>query len=86
MALNLQIVVVAEDLHKLARDLLGLVVALTLDHVRYLTTYASRHANQPLGMLAQQFLINAGIVVEALEITFRNELGEIAVASRVLGQ
>ena len=86
MALDFEIIVVAENIHKLAHDLFGLGEPFTLDYMRHFAADAGRHTDQSLGIFAQQFLVDAGVVIIAFEIALGDELGQVAVAGDVLGE
>ena len=86
VALDFEIIVVAEDIHKLAHDLFGLGEPFALDYMRHFAADASRHADQPLGIFAQQFLVDAGVIIIAFEIALGDKLGQVAVADGVLGE
>ena len=84
--LDLQVVVVAEDLHELARRFFGFGQPLALDQMGDLSTDTAGEADQPLGVLAQQFLVDAGVVVIPFEIALGDQFSQISVADVVFSQ
>ena len=75
-----------EDVVVLAGHLLGGLHAPAGDGLGDLAAQAGRAGHQPLGVLAQQLLVDAGAVIEALQEAHRVEVGQVLPAGVVLGQ
>ena len=58
--------------------------AALLERLRDLAAQAGRQADQPLGVLAQERLVDARVVVEALEVPHRVQVREVLPADLVL--
>ena len=81
-----KVVVGAEDLRVLARDRLGRVEVAAHDRLRQLTTETRGQADQPLGVLGEQLLVDARLVVVALEVRRADQLDEVAIPDVVARQ
>ena len=77
-------VLAAEDLEVLAHERIGMLEVVLQDGARDLTGDAGRQADDALMVLAQEVLVDARLVVHALDVGQRDELDEIAVARLVL--
>ena len=76
----------AEDVLELARGALGRLGPAAHDRLRDLAAQARRQADQPLRVLAQQRLVDARVVIEALEVAHRVQVREVLPADLVLGE
>ncbi len=76
----------AEDLQEVARGGLGFLLLVADDLLVDLALEAGRQADEPLAVLAEQLLVDAGLVVEALEVGRRGELQEVPVPRLVSRQ
>ena len=81
---HLQIVVVAEEVLVPLRDALRLVHAVRVDGARHLAGDAGGGANQALMVLFEQVVVDARVVVEAVDVGFGDEAHEVVVAGEVL--
>ena len=81
-----KVVVVAEDLRVLARDRLRGVEVAAHDRLRQLTAEARGEADQTLGVLGEDLLVDARLVVVALEMRRAHELDEVAIPGVVARQ
>jgi hypothetical protein len=79
-------VALAEDVLVLAGHRLGLGDAALGQGLRHLAAQARAHRDDALVALAQERLVDARVVVEALEVPHRVEVREVLVAGLVLGQ
>ncbi|MNK84344.1 hypothetical protein D3C87_1041910 [compost metagenome] len=84
--MQLQVKVVSEDPLVPEGGLLGFFAAALQDMLRNLASQAGRQGDQALGVLFEQFFVDARLVVEALGMALRDELDEVAVARAVLGK
>ncbi len=62
-------------------------VELTLpDQARHLGRHAAGGADQALGMFGEEFLVDAGVVIEAFELRCRGDLEQVLITCLVLGE
>ena len=88
-AIGLQLeeeIAAAEDVVEFARYRLPGLGAPAHAGLRHLPTEASRQPDQSLAMLAQQLLVDARVVIEALQVAHRVQVGQVLPADVVLGQ
>ena len=78
-----EVEVLAEDLPVPPRHLESLGVLPGREQLAHLRVEASREDEEPVGMLGQQLVIDARLVVEALQVRLRDELDQVAVARLV---
>jgi hypothetical protein len=78
--------VVLEQRLVLERLVLGVLVALAHQRLRHLAAQARRQADEPLGVILEQLLVDARVVVEALEERLGVEELQVLVALLVLRQ
>ena len=64
----------------------GGVDIVLLDQARDLGRHAAGGGDQPLGMPGQESMVDAGIIVEALQLGSAGDLQQVVVAGLVLGQ
>ena len=86
VGLQFQIEAAGVDVRIFPRKGKGLVHVAGLDGPRHLARDAGRKADEPLGILAQQGLVHARLVVEALQKALGHQLDEVVIARVVLGQ
>ena len=87
MVLELEeIVVAAEYLQVLARHGFSAVRIAAQDGLLQFSTQACGQADQPLGVLGEQLLVDARPVVVALEVRRRHQLDQVPIAGLVAGQ
>ena len=79
-------ILLPEDVRELQRRVLGRLGAAAHDGLRHLAAEAGRKTDQPLGVLAQERLVDARVVIEALQVPHRVEVREVLPADLVLGQ
>ena len=85
MVLDLEeIVLLAEDRKIFAHDGIRALRLVRDERAWHLARHARRKADEPLVVLPEQIVIDAGLVVEALDVRTRDELHEVAVARLVL--
>ena len=84
--LHLQIIVVTEDGLVPRRYALRLLQLSLHDGLRHLSAQTGRAADYTLVVLLYKLVVNARLVVEALNVSLRRELDEVVVAIHVLGQ
>ena len=77
-------VLAAEDLEVFAHERVGALHIVLQDGARNLAGDAGREADDALVVLAQEVLVDARLVVHALDVGQRDELDEVAVARLVL--
>ena len=77
-------IIAPEDLEVFAHERIGMLHIVLQDGARYLAGNAGRQADDALVILAQEILVDARLVVHALDVGQRDELDEIAVARLVL--
>ena len=87
MVLEFEVVILrAEDLLEPVHRVARLLFFALEDVVRQLTREAARQSDQALGMLGEQFLVDAWLVVEALQVGRRDQLHEVVVTDLILRQ
>ena len=79
-------VVAAEDVGVGVGQAAGVVVLVGENGFGDVAAQAGGHADQPFGVLRQQVLIDARLVVEAVEVAGGNQLDEVAIAFLVLAE
>ena len=84
--LNLQIEAVAKDLRVPRRELFCLFHLLAQQQVRQFTRSTSGQADDPIAMGLQQFLVDAGLVVEAFDKGPRRHLHQVLETLTIDGQ
>src|SRR3989442_1563767 len=77
------VVVPAEDLLVPARDLRRLLRLPLAQEARDLGVETSRKDDEPVGVLGEELPVHPGLVVEALEVSLRDQLDEVPVAGAV---
>ena len=77
-------VLAAKDLEVFAHERVGVLHVVLQDSARNLAGDAGREADDALVVLAQEVLVDARLVVHALDVGQRDELDEVAVARLVL--
>src|SRR5437660_10651266 len=86
MVLNLEEVILTEDPLVLARNLLRAGLVTLEQPAGYLAAEAARERDQPLRVFGQQGLVDARLVVIALEVRQAGELDQVAIALQVLDE
>ena len=86
VALQLQIVVVAEHALEPLDRLTRLIHLTAHDHLRHLAAQAGRAADDPLMVLLQLTVVGPGVIVHALGPRVRHDLDKVLVPLQVLGQ
>ena len=86
VGLQLQIEAAGVDVRVFPGQRAGLVHVAGLDGARHFARDAGRKADEPLGILAQQRLVHARLVMEALQKALGHQLDEVVIARLVLGQ
>ena len=81
---HLQRVVVPEEVLVPLRHALGLVHAADVDGGRHLAGDAGGGAHDPLVVLLEEAVVDAGVVVEAVDVRLGDEAHEVVVAREVL--
>ena len=81
---HLEVVVLAEDALVPARRALGLGVVAVAERGRHLAGDAGRRDDQLLVVFLQELVVDAGLVVHALDAGERGEADEVVVAGAVL--
>ena len=81
---HLQVVVVPEEVLVPLRDALRLVHAPVVDGARHLARDAGGGADQSLMVLLKQVVVDARVVVEAVDVGLGDEAHEVVVAREVL--
>ena len=81
---HLQVVVVAEEVLVPLRDALRLVHAVRVDGARHFARDAGGGADDPLMVLFEQVVVDARVVVEAVDVGLGDEAHEVVVAGEVL--
>ncbi len=81
---HLQVVVVPEEVLVPLRDALRLVHAVCVDGTRNLARDAGGGADQTLMVLFEQVVVDARVVVEAVDVGLGDEANEVVVAGEVL--
>ncbi len=76
----------AEDVAILVRHAPRIVVLVGKQGLRNVAAQAGRHADQSLGMRGQQVGIDAGLVIEALQVRGGHQLDEVAIAFLVFAE
>ena len=84
--LHLQIIVVTEDGLVPRRYALRLLRLSLHDGLRHLSAQTGRAADYTLVVLLYKLVVNARLIVEALDVSLGRELDEVVVAIHVLGQ
>ena len=79
-----EIVLLAEDRKIFAHDGIRALRLVRDERAWHLARHTRRKADEPLVVLPEQIVIDAGLVVEALDVRKRDELHEVAVARLVL--
>ncbi len=79
-------ILLAEHVGVAVRQPLGFLVAIGHDRLVDVAAQAGRHRDQALGMLRQQILVDARLVVEAFEKRGGDQLQQVAIAFLVLAQ
>ncbi len=77
-------VLFAEEFLVLARQSPRFVLAALQEQRGNLAGEAGAESDQPAGVLGQQVAVDAGLVVEALDVGVRHQADEVAIAFRVL--
>ena len=76
----------AEDVLELAGGDLGRLRPAAHHRLRDLAAEAGGQTDQPLGVLAQELLVDPGVVIEPFQVPHRVEVREVLPADLVLGQ
>ena len=85
VVLDLDVVAIAgEDAGEVRRHLAGALRVAPRDRLVHLAREATGEAEEALVEFAQEFLVDAGLVVEALAIARRDQPAEVAIADLVL--
>jgi hypothetical protein len=79
-------VFLAEDFGVFAGHLAGFVVLIFEERFVDVAAEAGREADEAFGVLLKELFIDAGLVVETVEVAGGDELDEIAVAVLILGE
>ena len=75
-----EIIVLAEDVDVLAHERVGLVKIARDQRARHFAGDAGRQADDALVIFAQQLVVDARLVIKALDVCIRHELHEVAIA------
>ncbi len=86
LVLDLQVEVLAEDVAEITGDALRLVQAVLEDARLHLAAQAGRQGDEALAVLAEDVLVDAGLVVEPFGEARRYQLREVREAHGILGQ
>ncbi len=79
-------VLAAKGLHIPAQALVGLPLLALIEQLGHLSTHTARGRNKPFGMGREEVVIDARLVIVAVELRVRGNLEQVAVAGEVLRQ
>ena len=79
-------VLVAKDVDVPAQALVGFLLFALVEQLRHLGAQAAGGADQPFGVRGQKVVVDARLVVVAVQLGVRGDLEQVAIAGHVLGQ
>ena len=76
----------SEEIRVFVREPLGIVVAIGQHRFVNIAAQAGRKRNQPFGMLRQQILVDARLVVKPVQVAGRDQVDQVLVAFLVFAE